>query len=201
MRRARLGIALTLSGLALAACGGATLSPHLRPETAQPPAPLPAGWQRRLDFTSGVSLGVPPGWRAQRRVDSLLVTSPDRLVAISISADRTGSVLRVPLDRLAPAALHALGGYRDPLQPGKGAPFPGTPLAGASAVATGVSTTGVRQRVQLIVLRRDYIVTYTLVVAANAAGTPPPEIAEALAIARTVRDLPIGGNGGAFGRR
>src|SRR4051794_2250113 len=92
---------------------------HTRPGPAQAPAPLPAGWRGHRDYASGLSVGIPPGWRALRRRDSLRISSPDRLVVASITADRTSDVLNVPADRLARVTLANLPGYRGGLGGGK----------------------------------------------------------------------------------
>ena len=183
---------MAVAALALAGCGGGTdLHPHTKPESAQPPAPLPAGWHHYRDYVSGFSLGVPPGWRAERRSDALRIGSPDRLVAVSVTADRTDATLAVPLDRLATASLSGLPGYDQHLRGTKPVPLGGTPLDSAQTTAVGVArATGVPQRVTVVALRRDHLVNYTTVVAANARSTPAYDTAQALQIARTIRDVP-----------
>src|SRR5438477_1998460 len=94
--RRPLTVAVLACALALVGCGGSGLThSHTRPESPQPPAPLPAGWHGYRDYASGLSAGVPPGWRAARRRDSLRVASTDGLVAVSITADRTSDALNV----------------------------------------------------------------------------------------------------------
>jgi hypothetical protein len=50
---------------------------------------------------------------------------------------------------------------------------------------------GVRQRVEVAVLRRDRQVNYTAVIAANADATPPDELAAALQMVASLRDHPL----------
>ncbi len=190
-------LAPALSLLALAGCGGGTtLHPHTKPESAQPPAPLPAGWRHYRDYVSGLSLGVPPEWRAKRTGDSLVVGSPDRLVAVSVTADRTGATLDVPIDRFAMAALAGLPGYEGKLRADELTKLGGTPLDSAVVSAVAVAdASGVPQRVTLVALRRDHLVNYTVVAAANAGSTPADEYDQGLDITRSIRDVPIGGEG------
>jgi hypothetical protein len=188
---------MAVAALALAGCGGGTdLHPNTKPESAQPPAPLPAGWHHYRDYVSGFSLGVPPGSRAERRSDALRIGSPDRLVAVSVTADRTDATLAVPLDRLATASLSGLPGYDQHLRGTEPVPLGGTPLDSAQTTAVGVArATGVPQRVTVVALRRDHLVNYTTVVAANARSTPAYDTAQALQIGRTIRDVPPAAGG------
>lgn len=182
---------VALAVAVVAGCGGTKLHPHTTPESAQPPAPLPAGWHHYRDYVSGFSLGVPPGWHARRQGDAFRVGSPDRLVAVSVTADRTGDTLAVPLDRLAQASIAGLPGYDQRLRGTKPVPLGGTPLDSAQTSAVGVArATGVPQRVTVVALRRDHLVNYTVVAAANAGSAPAYELAQAGEIARSIRDVP-----------
>src|SRR5438874_1726529 len=120
MRPRRGAIWVSAALLALAGCGaGPTVHAHTAAEPAQAPAALPPGWRTYRDYSSGLSNGIPRGWRGAKRGDSLLVRSPDRLVAVSVTADRTRDTLSVPLDRLTRATLAGLPGYRGRLRAGK----------------------------------------------------------------------------------
>jgi hypothetical protein len=175
-------------------CGGSGLEhSHTRPERPQPPAPLPTGWHAYRDYASGLSVGAPPGWHTVRRRDSLRITSPDGLVAVSITADRTSDALSVPPDRLARVTLSNLPGYRGGLGGGTPVQVGGTPLQVAALQSTGVTSSGAPQRVTLVVLRRPHLVNYTLVAAANE-NAPATEAADGVAVARTVRDIPVAPN-------
>src|SRR4051794_27552165 len=108
-----------LCGVSLAACGGgATPTAEVKTEPAQAPASLPAHWHRQLDLQSGLSIGIPPRWKAHHPRRALLVSSPDRLVAVSVTADRTADARAIPLDGFARTVLAALPGYRRPLNAG-----------------------------------------------------------------------------------
>ena len=103
----------------------------------------------------------------------------DRLVAVSITADRGRGARVVPLDRFARSVLAALPGYRRPLDPGPPRRFTGTPLDAVQVSAIGVAAGGVPERVRLIALRRDHVASFTLVTAANRRA-PASEVRRAL---------------------
>ncbi|GEM_PF-4373105 len=181
---------------ALAGCGGSSPASTVSTTTTtvpQRPAPVPAGWERRIDIVEGYSMAVPPGWRAERRGTTTLVRSPDHLVAVSIAADRTADALGVPVRAFATQTLAALPGYAGTINPSPPRPLGGTPLDAVVTDATAVrASDGIRVDLTLVVLRRPAYVNYTAVVAANAGRTPPGERAAALRMLRTLRDYPVG---------
>src|SRR5688572_20394655 len=77
--------------LAFGACGeDDEPAPPQRPrETVDKLPELPPDWKPYVNRQVGFAIGRPPGWRAEHRGGSTLLRSPDRLVAVSISADRT----------------------------------------------------------------------------------------------------------------
>jgi hypothetical protein len=195
MRRVAL-ISLTIVIAVLAGCGSSDTttgaSTSTRPETAQKPAKLPYAWTRKLNNEHGFSIGVPPGWSASDAGNSVLYRSPDRLVALTLSVDRTTEAFDVPVDEFARQTLTALGGYDGKLVPSPPRKLGGTPLETALVSSTGTAAeSGVRQDVEVAVLRRDHVVNYTAVIAANAKSTPPAELELAAQILKTLRDLPI----------
>jgi hypothetical protein len=182
---------------ALAGCGGSgggasTSTPTAATETPQKLAKLPPHWTRRIDRASGYSIGVPPGWSAGRSGGASLFRSPDRLVAVSLSVDRTGEALAVPTPSFARKALGGLPGFKGGLTPSPPRELRGTPLEAVEVSSVGVAeSNGVRQRIAVVVLRRDRLVNFTAAVAANAAATPANELALAPRMVRTLRDYPV----------
>jgi hypothetical protein len=196
MRLAVVGLA---GALALVGCGGgdsSTSTPAATTtatETPQKLPKLPSGWHAYVDHRIGYAVGLAPGWTATTRADSALIRSPDRLVAISVAADRTSEALTLPLPDFATRVLSALAGFQGGLDPGPPRPFPGTPLEATQVRARGTEArNGVHQKLALVVLRRDQLVNYTLIVAENARETPAAEHRDAFRIVRTLRDEPIG---------
>ena len=82
-------------------------------ETVDPLPKLRQGWKPYVNHRIGFAMGVAPGWSARETGTSTLLRSPDRLVAVSVSADRTDAALAVPLDEFAADAAAALDGYHD----------------------------------------------------------------------------------------
>ncbi|HVE67811.1 MAG TPA: hypothetical protein VNB64_04445, partial [Solirubrobacteraceae bacterium] len=73
----------------LGACGDESPSEPPPPEErADRTGSLPAGWTRVVNRRAGFSLGIPPGWTARGARGATLVRSGDRLLAVSIAADR-----------------------------------------------------------------------------------------------------------------
>ncbi len=184
-------LALVLASL-LGGCGSSVKPPKTTVESAQKPAGHFAGWKTRLDNAHGFSIAVPPGWRPAGARQTVLYRSPDHLVAVSISVDRTSDAFTSPPASFARQTLLALPGYEHRLAPSPPHPISATPLDGALVTASGVTRSGVRQEVEVAALRRDHLVNYTAVIAANAGSTPPEEIAAARVMVASLRDLPLG---------
>ena len=180
--------------LALGACGSSGVTtPKTVAESAQQPATPPAGWRTMLNHLHGFSIAVPPGWSVEESGDAVLIRSPDHLVAVSLSVDRTPQAFSSPPAAFARQAIQALPGYDNPLRPGPLRAISGTPLRAIETSSSGVASAGsVRQDIELAVLRRDHLVNYTAVIAANAGSAPAAERALASRMLTTIRNLPIG---------
>ena len=195
-RRAAL-LATLLAGFALPACGSDSeprSDPPRRVESSDRLPPLPAGWRPFANRFGGYAFGLPPGWEAKRRGTATDVSSFDGLAKLSISADRTGDAVELPIEDFAVRVLAARPGYEEPIEPGEPREFE-HPYAGAVVEAEGVAIaegTGVAQRVEVIVLRRPQLVNLTIVIAANAIpeGLRSAWIAERLV--ETMRSRPVG---------
>ena len=119
---------------------------------------------------------------------STLLRSPDRLVAVSISADRTLEAVEFPLDDYVEQAAEALPRFKK-LKVGRPRPFRDEYPAQAVG-ATGVKD-GVRQRLLFIALRRRGVVTYAVLVARNAEKQSGYYYDEGLRMVRTLRGRPL----------
>jgi hypothetical protein len=184
----------TLAGaVAIAGCGSAGVTPPPTvAEIAQQPAKPPPRWRVKLDHAHGFSIAVPPGWAVVDNGGAVLFRSPDHLVAVSLSVDRTPAAFAGPPAEFARQTLAALPGYESPLRPGPPRRITGTPLKAIAVGSSGVASAGgVRQNVEVAVLRRDGLVNYTAVTAANSKATPAVDSAQANRILKTIRDLPI----------
>lgn len=193
MRRAACAAsaALALSLVAFTGCGEREEpEPPPRPaETADPLPELPRKWARHVNPRAGFAIARPPGWSARDRRRSSLMRSPDRLAAVTISADRSEGGLALPLNEFATRVADALRGFRrlktEPPRPFR-ARYDAVAVAGR-----GQAKGGVPQRVLVVVERRAGLATYTAVVATNAkraAGRHRDEIRRML---RSLRGRPV----------
>lgn len=198
MRRPTALIALALALLVLASCadeedggsgrGGAPPaqtftdgtgdlgSTEPGPEDADPLPGLPAGWGREVNEAAGFAIGVPPEWTAgpSPAGQGTMLTSPDRLALISITADRTAGALELPLGEFAQRTAEALGteiagaGRFKALRVERPHPFPHRYDA-AAVEATGTPVrSGVHERILVVVIRREGYATYIAVARSNA---------------------------------
>lgn len=195
MRRSQVP-SLLVSGVLLgllAGCGGGgqgAAPPDPPAEHADARPKLPAAWKRLVNQEAGFSLGLPPGWTGRGARGTTLVRSADRALAIAITADRSDDGQTAPLPLYARHTLLALPGYSG-LHVGAVRSQAGTKYPAVTVRATGRYTaTKVRQAIQLIALRRDHAVTFTMAVFRNASA-PERTYAPALRIMlRTFRGQP-----------
>lgn len=191
----RAAAVLVAIALLVVGCGDdsdeASSEPAPRPTEAVDPLPkLPASWSTHVNQAGGFALGLPPGWRADDRGTSTLVRSFDRLVAVSIAPDRTSEAIELPLGDFATRALTGLSGFEGELEAGPERPFEHR-YRGVVVEGSGIATdTGLRQRLRLIVLRRDRQVTFSVVIAANAAPEARPSERLAERMVKTLRSRP-----------
>ena len=205
-------IVLVAASLALGACGGdgeatsttATADKAVpdQAEKAEKVPDLPQGWTVLSDPVQGFRLGAPPGWKDGR--DCLLkgaspgevtvLCSPDKLVSLSITADRSADGLTLDPADFAQQTIDQLAteGFRGPLDAGEPKPFDAR-YRGASVTGKGTASSGVRENVTVVAMRRDGVATFAAVIAANADKPTEPAVELAEKALRTLRSQPLGG--------
>ena len=197
----RATLAALLVSLALAGCDDS--DERAEPEPPLPPPPketidhlgeLPDDFERWVNRAGGFAFAAPRGWKVDDRGKGSLVRSFDRLVALSIVPDRSPEAPEVPVDQYADRAAGALAGFRDGLRV-KGKARYEHRYDGAEVLATGTARGGVDQRVSVIVLRRDDLVTFTVVLAKNAEEAAGPSKRLADRVIETIRSRPPRGGG------
>lgn len=156
-------------------------------ETAER-ASLPAGWQRLANFDAGITLGAPPGWQVRRRGTRTTLRSPDRLVAVTLSADRTRDAIATGAEEFARRVAASLP-YRS-ARIGRPRSFAHAYPAVAIAL-TGRTRSGLGQAGLVVVLERRQIVKITALVAANQSKASGRDLETARRILRTVRSRPV----------
>jgi hypothetical protein len=197
--------ALVAAAVALAGCGGDDDEPEVPPVDRKPERPeqvsgLPSGWTVEENKAQGFELGAPPGWRSGG--DCLkggapagpvtILCSPDKLVTLSVAADRTDEALELEPGEFAVRTMVGLAEGYDRLEPGKPRPFKAR-YPGASVEGTGEAVgTGVRQDVTVVVVRREGAANFTAVIAANADKPTEPAVKLAEEALTTLRSQPVG---------
>lgn len=137
--------------------GGATT------ETADPPAELPDGWDEEVNEQAGFTIGIPPGWEVEptESGQGSVITSPDQLIVMTVTADRTAGALELPLDEFATRTAEAfdsevVGEQRfKNLKVTRAVPFKDTYDAVAVRAIGRSRDSGVRERLFVVVLRRE----------------------------------------------
>jgi hypothetical protein len=190
----RLGLAAVLAlALALAGCGGddTETAPPPRPvEKLDRPAKLPPGWRTAVNRVGGFSIGVPPAWAARIHDTSLVLTSPDKQVAVSVAADRTDEAVDLAPGRNALDTARSLGGFEHVGVAAAAKPYRDR-YEGTVVTARGtLASSGVPQKLQVVVLRRDHVAVYSIL-AATRANKPTPFSRQIDPIVRSLRGRPI----------
>lgn len=200
MSRSSAGGVLLTALLALAGCGGSDNDSTAAPTTSTPSPPppretseqlpkLPRRWSEQVDRRGGFAFGLPPGWTASDRGAGSLIRSYDRLVAISVVADRTEAARETELPDYVTDTADALPGFRGELDVKGMFPF-ADHYQTTQVKATGIAEGGVEQKVLVIALRRGRIVTVTAVIAANAKHAAADSVHLAKRVVHTLRTRP-----------
>ena len=145
-------------------------------ETADAPAELPEGWSEEINEAAGFSIGVPPSWtiRDSEGGQGSIITSPDQLIVVTVTADRTQGALQLPLEEFATRTAEAFGGealgeegFTD-LKVTRAVPFKDTYDAVAVRAIGTSKQSGERERLFVVVVRREGQAAYVVVSRENA---------------------------------
>lgn len=146
--------------------------------TATPVSPpkLPKGWREKTNAEGGFTIGLPPDWSISMTEEGpgSVFTSPDELLTMTVTADRTQGALQLPLDEFALRTAKALGSEVvgeqriEDLKVGKAAPFTDAYEAvGVRAVGRSMET-GVLERILVVVARDEGQAAFVFVARENA---------------------------------
>jgi len=194
--RTILASVVVVLALGLAACGSddEAQAPDVerKPETTQELPKLPHGFEAEASRVNGLAFGRPPGWSVDEEGVATQLLAPDELVVMSLTADRTDEALAGDPATLATRTFTALQGYEGELDPSEPRRFKHRYEA-SEVRGEGVSaSTGVPQRLRVIVLEREGVAVVTAVIAENAKEKAPAEVEQALDTLRTLRTRPVG---------
>ena len=157
---------MAVAALGVAGCGEEDETEVERPrETAHEVPALPAGWTVQENHGGGFALGVPPGWDAQRKGTETVLRSGDRLAVVTVKADRSNEALEADLAELTDATGVAFGNQFQDYRLGDTSKFDHRYDA-YSATAEG-SSKGVEQEIEVFLLRRGDLATFTVLAQLN----------------------------------
>jgi hypothetical protein len=174
-------VATLIAGLAGASCGEDEKfagSPDPATERNDPPAKPPPGWRTFSNRRAGFTISVPPGWPARARKSATLIRSPERLLVVTVAADRSEAARTTPPREYARRTFRALPGFRDVKVTGtRGvarSPYNSARVDGAGTLAQRRQ----RQHITVAAFRRGRHATYAVVAFAAPAGRAPAHAGE-----------------------
>jgi len=165
-------------------------SPDPASERNDPPAKPPPGWRTFANRRAGFTLSVPPGWPARARKSATLIRSSDRLLAVTVAADRSEAGRTTGPRQYAQRAFRALPGFEN-LKPRAARRVARSPYPSERVDGSGTFTDRrQRQGITVAAFRRPNRVTYTVVAFSASVGRAPAhagELAQLLASLRARR--------------
>lgn len=148
-------------------------SPDPATERSDRPADPPPGWRTFANRRAGFTISVPREWSARTRKSATLIRSSDRLLAVTVAADRSEPGRTTPPRRYARQAFAALPTFRAARATStggvRGSPYPNARVDGRGTLAG----TGQRQHITVAAFRRPGRVTYTVVAFSARVGSRP----------------------------
>jgi len=173
VRATALLAAAVVAALAGTGCGEEdefTGTPDPATERNDPPAKPPPGWRTFANRRAGFTVSVPPGWPTRARGSATLIRSSDRLVAVSIAADRSEPARTTAPRQYARRTFHALPNFEN-LKVKRTRRVARSPYMSARVDGVGtLSNRRQRQRISVAAFRRPRRVTYTVVAFSAPAG-------------------------------
>lgn len=166
------------AALALAACGDdddTSDKDRITTEAVErgdPPVKPPAGWRTVRNPFAGFTISAPNSWAATTTPKRTVIRSDDRLVAVSISADRTAPGRGLSARDYARRTIRTLPKFVGVVEKGVSR-VPGSRYQSALLHATGtVSPSNLSQRISVAIFTRPGLVTYGVLVFRNAGVKP-----------------------------
>lgn len=167
--------ALTALALLPAACGGddggSDGSSKGTERRERPPRP-PPGWRTIRNPVVGFTIAAPKAWPADGSRRATLIRSEDRLVSITIAADRSAAGRELSPARYARRTMKSLPGFEGRIsrrvRPVRGSPYRSAVIGGSGTVSTTIR----RQRISVAAFSQEGKATYTAIVFRNAVVKP-----------------------------
>jgi|SRR5512132_3120477 hypothetical protein len=156
----RTGLAL-VGLLVFAGCGGGD-SRHTE-ERADPPAKPPPGWKTVPNRAAGFTLSVPRRWTDRVKGAATFIRSKDRLLVMTVAADRGNQGRDLSAEAYARQTLDSLPGFEGSVLPRtrrvRGSPYRSARVDGAGTLRTSKRP----QRIIVVAFKRPRQVVYAFV--------------------------------------
>lgn len=141
-------------------------------ETIERPARPPPGWRTVRNPVAGFAIAAPKTWPAETSRKTTFLRSKDRLVSITLAADRSAAGRELSPTDYARQTMRSLPGFEGKLLRRVGR-VRGSPYRSAVVEASGtVNATSRPQRISVATFRDERTATYTAVVFRNARVKP-----------------------------
>jgi hypothetical protein len=186
-----MALGATLLALLAPGCGGGGDAPDASApaETIDKPAPPLRAGAVLINTDGGYSVGAPHGWIPEQQGGVTVLTSPDRVVTVAVTSDRTDEALAADPAAIARTAIQSLPGFAG-IHVAAAAPF--------KAHYPAVEVTGTARRVadkldqafRSFVLVRAKLAVFT-VLASRVAKSHSPFATQVDAIVRSLRGRPV----------
>jgi hypothetical protein len=145
----------------VAGCGGGDSKPPA--EHSDSPARPPHGWKAVRNRVAGFTLSVPRNWTGKVKKAATLIRSKDKLLVVTVAADRGAQGRDLPAAEYARRTLEALPEFEGSVLPGSrrvhASPYRSARIDGAGSLKTSKRP----QRVAVVAYHRPEQVTYALV--------------------------------------
>lgn len=141
-------------------------------ERGDPPVKPPPGWRTVRNPFAGFTVSAPLSWAPTTTPKRTVIRSDDRLVAVSISADRTHPGRGLGAREYARRTIRTLPKFVGVVEK-RVSRVPGSRYQSALLHATGtVSPSNLSQRISVAIFTRPGLVTYGVLVFRNAGVKP-----------------------------
>lgn len=169
-----LGLATALSGPGCGEEDEFRGAPDPATERNDRPAKPPPGWRTLANRQAGFTISVPRGWTVRTQGTATLIRSRDRLLAVTVAADRSESGRTMRPRAYARRAFRAIPGFRrlraQRVRRVGDSPYPNARVDGRGTLAGRRQ----RQHISVTAFRRARRVTYSVVAfGANARRRTP----------------------------
>lgn len=167
------GVLALLAAALIAGCGDDDAG-GAATQKVDPPAKPPPGFRTLANREAGVTVAAPRSWRVRKRGAVTVLRSPGRLIAITLTADRSSAGRETAPSQYARSTIEALPGFEGSIA-AEGRQVPGTPYSSGLITARGrVETSPREQEIAVAAIQVPEQVTF----AATIFGVGQPRVVQ-----------------------